>query len=236
MPVYRLGADPELFPPPELAEPGGLLAVGGDLSPQRLLNAYSRGIFPWYSEGQPILWHSPDPRFVLEPERLHVGKSLRKELKRGTYDVRADTAFAQVVAACARTPRPGQNGTWITDEMQAAYGKLHQLGYAHSIEAWRGEELVGGLYGVSLGAAYFGESMFAHAPDASKVAFVRAVEVFREWGFYLVDCQVETEHLARFGAEHWDRADFLKALNEVLEEDTRRGSWTEAFASALPKG
>jgi leucyl/phenylalanyl-tRNA--protein transferase len=225
--IYFLGEDPELFPDPERADRSGLLAVGGDLRPERLLAAYARGIFPWYSEGQPLLWHSPNPRFVLEPAQLHVGRSLRKTLKAGTYQVRWDTAFESVIDACAATPRPGQSGTWITSEMRAAYVTLHQLGFAHSVEAWAEGGLKGGLYGVSLGAAFFGESMFAHAPDASKVAFVTAVERFQAWGFHFIDCQVETEHLARFGATHWPRRRFLQALAQALQEPTRRGKWTE---------
>lgn len=228
MPIYFLGDDPEAFPPPEKADRSGLLAVGGDLTPQRLLSAYARGIFPWYSAGQPILWHSPNPRFVLTPDQLHVGKSLRKTLKAGTYEVRYDTAFADVITACGEAPRPGQDGTWITDEMRAAYEELHRLGFAHSIESWADGELKGGLYGVSLGAAFFGESMFARAPDASKVAFVTAVERFKQWDFHFIDCQVETEHLARFGAEHWPRRRFLEALAMALKEPTRRGPWTES--------
>lgn len=231
MPIYLLSDEhPELFPPPERADKSGLLAVGGDLSPERLLAAYSRGIFPWFSEGDPILWHSPDPRFVLTPDTLHVGRSLRKTLARGEYEVRYDTAFARVITECGRVTRPGQNGTWITDEMLAAYVELHERGFAHSVEAWQGGELKGGLYGVSLGAAFFGESMFALAPDASKVAFVSSVERFKEWGFQLVDCQVETEHLARFGAESWPRKRFLAALHKALREPTRQGKWTEPSA------
>jgi leucyl/phenylalanyl-tRNA--protein transferase len=227
VPIYFLGDDPEAFPAPEKADRSGLLAVGGDLTPQRLLSAYARGIFPWYSEGQPILWHSPNPRFVLEPEGLHVGKSLRKTLKAGTYEVRYDTAFAEVITACGRVPRPGQDGTWITNAMRDAYIELHRLGFAHSVEAWADGALKGGLYGVSLGAAFFGESMFALAPDASKVAFATAVERFQGWGFHFIDCQVETEHLARFGAQHWPRRRFLSALARALEEPTRQGKWTE---------
>jgi leucyl/phenylalanyl-tRNA--protein transferase len=225
VPIFRLGRQKELFPPPHLAEPGGLLAVGGDLHPERLLAAYSQGIFPWYSEGQPILWHSPDPRFCLVPEALHVPRSLRKELKRGRFEVRYDTAFADVIAACAATERPGQSGTWITPDMQQAYVRLHQLGFAHSAEAWEGEQLVGGLYGVSLGSAFFGESMFAHAPEASKVAFVTLCERLAGWGFSLIDCQQETAHLARFGATGWPRERFLAALEEAQRVPTRQGGW-----------
>lgn len=232
MPIYRLGEDPEAFPPPSHAEESGLLAVGGDLSPRRLLSAYSQGIFPWYSEGQPILWHSPDPRFVLLPEALHLSSSLKKTLKRAPYEIRLDTAFAKVIDACSKTPRPGQDGTWITDEMRDAYVALHRLGLAHSAEAWREGELVGGLYGVSLGSAFFGESMFAHAPDASKVAFATLVGWLQGRGFTLVDCQVYTDHLARFGAEQWPRARFLRALREALKKPTLRGKWKlEAVAS-----
>lgn len=227
MPIYLLDPeDPQSFPPPERADASGLLAVGGDLSPERLLTAYSQGIFPWYSEGQPLLWHSPNPRFVLQPDKLHVGRSLRKTMKAGTYEVRWDTAFEDVIAACSETPRPGQSGTWITDAMREAYVTLHELGFAHSVEAWADGELKGGLYGVSLGAAFFGESMFAHAPDASKVAFAASVERLKAWGFHFIDCQVETEHLARFGAEHWPRKRFLGALAEALQVPTRRGPWT----------
>lgn len=232
MPIKFLGKDPEDFPPPHMADRSGLLAVGGDLSPERLLVAYSRGIFPWYSEGQPYLWYSPHPRFVLEPSKLHVGRSLRKSLKAGRFHIRWDTAFVQVMEACGRVPRPGQNGTWITRDMLRAYTELHRLGFAHSVEAWQEGRLVGGLYGVSLGAAFFGESMFALEPDASKVAFVTAVERFAGWGFHLIDCQVETEHLARFGAEHWPRPRFLEALARALQEPTRRGSWEEAGSGA----
>jgi leucyl/phenylalanyl-tRNA---protein transferase len=227
VPIYLLDPeDPQRFPPPDRADASGLLAVGGDLSPERLLTAYSQGIFPWYSEGQPLLWHSPNPRFVLEPDKLHVGRSLRKTMKAGAYEVRWDTAFEAVIDACSETPRPGQNGTWITGAMREAYVTLHEMGFAHSVEAWADGELKGGLYGVSLGAAFFGESMFAHAPDASKVAFATSVERLKAWGFHFIDCQVETEHLARFGAEPWPRKRFLGALAEALKAPTRRGPWT----------
>jgi leucyl/phenylalanyl-tRNA---protein transferase len=206
--------------------------VGGDLRPERLVLAYAMGIFPWYSEDTPILWHSPDPRMVLEASKIVVNRSLRKTIRRGAYEVRLDTAFRQVIEKCSLVPRPGQDGTWITDEMLEAYVDLHERGLAHSAEAWHEGELVGGLYGVSLGGAYFGESMFAEAPDASKVAFVTLVEQLQRWGIELVDCQVHTEHLARFGAEEWPRERFLQALAEALQKPTRRGKWMlEAPAS-----
>ena len=224
MPVFRLSAR-LAFPPPELADESGLLAVGGDLRPERLLLAYSLGIFPWYSEGLPILWYSPDPRLVLEAGDLVVSRSLEKTIRRGRYRVTLDTAFDRVIRACAESPRPGQQGTWITEDMERAYRHLHELGYAHSAEAWLDDQLVGGLYGVSLGAAFFGESMFARAGDASKVAFVTLVEQLDRWGIDLVDCQVHTEHLARFGAAEWPRERFLRRLADALEQPTRSGRW-----------
>ena len=223
MPVFRLTRRLE-FPPPELAE-DGLLAVGGDLRPERLVLAYSTGIFPWYEEGQPILWHSPDPRMVLRVGDLRVPRSVLKARRKRLYEVKLDTAFDDVIRACATTPRNGQAGTWITPDMQRAYGELHRQGLAHSAEAWSGDELVGGLYGVSLGDVFFGESMFAHAPDASKVAFVALVESLAAWGLTLVDCQVYTDHLARFGAEEWPRSRYLEELRRALDAPTRRGRW-----------
>jgi len=225
MPVYELGDEP-LFPDPEDSDPSGLLAVGGDLSPRRLLRAYACGIFPWYSEGGPILWHSPDPRALLLPAELHVPRSLRRTLRCGRFEVRLDSAFPEVVRACAETPRPGQDGTWITAEMRRAYRRLHELGFAHSAEAWEEGELVGGLYGLSLGSAFFGESMFATRSDASKVALVVLVEQLLAWGFDLFDCQIESPHLARFGARPVARRDFLARLQRSLERETRRGVWT----------
>jgi leucyl/phenylalanyl-tRNA--protein transferase len=224
VPVFRLD-DRLVFPRPELAEETGLLAVGGDLSPERLLLAYKHGIFPWFSEGMPILWHSPDPRMVLEPTHLVIGRSLAKARRRQPYELRLDTAFEEVLRACAETPRPGQDGTWITDEMIDAYLALHRLGVAHSAEAWQDGELVGGLYGVSLGSGFFGESMFARRPDASKLAFVSLVEQLVAWGIDLIDCQVYTDHLARFGAEEWPRERFLAALAASQTRPTRRGPW-----------
>jgi leucyl/phenylalanyl-tRNA--protein transferase len=229
MPIFRL--DQRIaFPPAEYAV-DGLLAVGGDLRPERLLLAYRSGIFPWYSQGQPILWHSPDPRTVLVPSDIEVPRSLRKALRKQPYRVTLDTAFPRVVAACASVERPGQSGTWITPEMQAGYRELHRRGLAHSVEAWDGGTLVGGLYGVSLGAVFFGESMFATAPDASKIAFVRLVEQLVRWDIGLVDCQVKTPHLARFGAVEWPRKKYLAALKKALARPTRPGPWRFEAAS-----
>lgn len=231
MPLYRLPRE-VAFPDPRDSEPDGLLAVGGDLSPERLVAAYAAGIFPWFGPGSPILWWSPDPRLVLLPERLHVPRSLARTLRRGRYRITADTAFPQVIRACAAAARPGQDGTWITGGMIAAYERLHALGLAHSFEAWEGEALAGGLYGVSLGAAFFGESMFSARPDASKAAFVRSVEHLRAAGVALIDCQVRTEHLARFGAGEIPREDFLARLEAALSAPTRQGAWTLAEGPA----
>ncbi|MBW2274223.1 MAG: leucyl/phenylalanyl-tRNA--protein transferase [Deltaproteobacteria bacterium] len=213
------------FPDPRLAEPHGLLAYGGDLCPERLLSAYAHGIFPWYQE-DPILWFSPDPRMLLRPEELVVRRSLAKTLRGGRFEVRFDSAFEEVIRACAAAYRPGQDGTWITSDMIEAYCALHELGFAHSAEAWCEGELAGGLYGVSLGAAFFGESMFAGRSDASKVAFAKLVEQLRAWDFHFVDCQVPTEHLRSLGAREWPRDAFLDALERALEQPTRRGAWS----------
>jgi leucyl/phenylalanyl-tRNA--protein transferase len=225
MPIFRLGRE-VAFPHPEESDPSGLLAVGGDLSPERLLLAYASGIFPWYSEDQPILWHSPDPRAVLRPADLRVPRSLAKTLRRGRFEVRLDTAFEAVIRACAEAPRPGSGGgTWITPDMLRAYCELHRLGFAHSAEAFADGRLVGGLYGVSLGSIFFGESMFAREPDASKVAFVVLVRQLVRWGFDLIDCQQHTRHLARFGAVLWTRSCYLDALARSAARPTRRGAW-----------
>jgi leucyl/phenylalanyl-tRNA--protein transferase len=191
-----------------------------------LKEAYSRGIFPWPHEGVPLLWFSPDPRFVLRPEEAHVGRSLRREMRRGGFEVRADTAFQQVIRGCAEASRPDQKGTWITREMIAGYTALHEEGLSHSIEAWRDGRLAGGLYGISLGGVFFGESMYAVAPNASKVAFATLLANLVRWHFQLVDCQAYTDHLASFGAVEWPRARFLAALDRALREPTRRGPWT----------
>jgi len=223
MPVFRL--DKRLvFPPVELAE-DGLLAVGGDLTPQRLLLGYSQGIFPWYGPKLPILWHSPDPRMVMTTRELVINRSLRKAIKKRPYELRIDTAFGDVLRHCAATPRPGQDGTWLVPDMLEAYGKLHELGFAHSFEAWRDGALVGGLYGVSLGACFFGESMFAHAPDASKIAFAASVAQLDAWAITLIDCQVHTDHLERLGATEISRVAFIARLTQALDAPTRRGPW-----------
>jgi leucyl/phenylalanyl-tRNA--protein transferase len=223
--VYYLTPDRAWFPPVEEADEDGILAVGGDLSVERLVNAYAKGVFPWYSEGLPILWHCPNPRFVLEPNKLHVPKSLKKTLTKGGYEVRLDTAFEDVIDGCARTRRPGQRGTWITRDMRKAYVRLHEAGIAHSAEAWRDGQLLGGLYGVSLGAVFYGESMFARADDASKVAFVTLVQWLTGWGVELIDCQQETQHLARFGAEPWPRQKFVKEVERLVKAPGKKGPW-----------
>jgi leucyl/phenylalanyl-tRNA--protein transferase len=214
-----------VFPPPEDADASGLVAIGGDLSPERLLLAYSMGIFPWPHEGIPLPWFSPDPRWVIVPSELHVPRRLVRSLRAERYEVRLDTVFGAVIRACAEAPRVGQDGTWITDEMIAAFERLHALGVAHSAEAWRGETLVGGLYGLSLGGCFFGESMFNHVPDASKTALVTLVRQLAAWDFALFDCQTHTPHVERLGARAWDRGRFLRALEAALARPTRRGRW-----------
>jgi len=217
------------FPPiaAALAEPNGLLAAGGDLSPDRLLVAYRSGIFPWYSEGQPILWWSPDPRMVLYVDELHVTRSLRKRLGAGTFEVRIDCAFRAVIEACAQKPRQGQRGTWITPDVVHAYCELHRRGYAHSVEAWRDGTLVGGLYGLALGRMFFGESMFAHETDASKVALVHLVDKLRALGVPVVDCQQETVHLAAFGARPIPRNRFAAHLVELIHSVEPPPGWRD---------
>lgn len=214
MKLALLGDDPEAFPPLDTAmrEPDGLLAAGGDLSVARLLAAYRRGIFPWFGPGDPILWWSPDPRFVLVPAEAHIGRSLQRTLNRGQFRYTFNQAFADVVEACARAPRPGQPGTWITAGMRAAYVRLHQAGHAHSVETWLGDQLVGGLYGVAIGRMFFGESMFARADDASKAAFTVLCRQLAQWRFPLIDCQMETAHLARFGGHFIPRAEFAAVV------------------------
>lgn len=225
MTVFSLLPQP-IFPDPALADEDGLLAVGGDLSPERLLAAYRQGIFPWYSENMPILWWSPNPRFILEPEHLHVPARLERVLRQGRFSFSLDTAFEQVISHCARVPRPGGAGTWIVPEMIAAYCKLHHLGFAHSVEVWEDGVLAGGVYGISLGRAFFGESMFFLRPNASKAGLVTLVRALHRVGFSLFDCQQTTAHMARFGGFEVSREKFLRRLEKALTAPTLRGAWT----------
>jgi leucyl/phenylalanyl-tRNA--protein transferase len=224
MPVYQLSED-LVFPSPHLATKEGLLAVGGDLTPSRLLLAYSTGIFPWYSEGEPILWWSPDPRLVLYPDELKVSKSLTKTIKKEKFRVTIDDAFEQVIKECARVRLENMEGTWIVDDMVRAYCQLHESGFAHSVEAWEGDRLAGGLYGVSLGKSFFGESMFTRISNASKVAFVALVKSLQHQNFAMIDCQITTGHLTRFGAREIPREHYLDELNKSLNSPTLRGKW-----------
>lgn len=267
MPVYALTEDPTLFPSPAEADPEGLLAVGGDLCLERLVHAYARGIFPWYSDDSPILWWSPDPRPLIAPDTLHIGRRLARQLRAAPFRITFDHAFEQVVAACARTPRPGEQGTWLTDDMRRAYADMYRAGFAHSVEAWlpledaddvpvsreegrdvreegagrigaedahAGWRLVGGLYGVSLGCAFFGESMFHREPDASKVAFAHLSRAVFAWGYHFIDCQQQTPHMARFGAEPMPRVDFLGRLAEAVLERPAPGAWRDfSFSSSI---
>lgn len=209
--IYRLINEP-VFPPPEQADPNGLLAVGGDLSPRRLLLAYSTGIFPWFNEGEPILWWSPDPRFILELDELHLSRSLRKTLRRGHFEVTFNQAFDDVIRCCAEVRTEQGEGTWLGDGMIAAFRRLHQMGFAHSVECWREGELAGGVYGICLGRCFFGESMFHRVRDASKVALVGLVDRLKDLQFELLDCQMPTEHLASLGARGIPRSEFLRRL------------------------
>ncbi len=214
-----------IFPPPSWATEDGLIAVGGDLRPERLLLAYRSGIFPWPHEGLPLLWFCPDPRMVLLPHEVHVSRSLRKFMRKQQVRVTLDRDFARVIRSCARIPRGNNRGTWITRDMIDAYMRLHELGYAHSVETWRGEKLVGGLYGVSVGAGFFGESMFARSTNASKVAFIALVRQLQRWQFHLIDCQMHTNHLASLGARQWSLSQFLSQLSDALKQTTRCGQW-----------
>ena len=203
-----------LFPPVHLAEPDGLLAMGGDLLPERLLLAYRKGIFPWY-EGDTILWWCPHPRFVLFPDELKINKSIKSLLKKNEFDFTTNKAFARVIHHCKKTKRPGQEGTWITDEVEKAYNKLHELGHAHSAEVWKDGELVGGLYGIKIGKVFFGESMFSLISNASRFAFIKYIQQLMEEGVELIDCQVYTEYLESLGARMIDRMDFIAMLNKL---------------------
>jgi leucyl/phenylalanyl-tRNA--protein transferase len=222
--------DPDApFPPAEqaLRQPDGLLAVGGDLSPTRLLNAYRHGIFPWYSRGQPILWWSPDPRTVFRADGVHLSSKFRRSLRRSDWVVRADTAFDDVIDACAHTPRPGQRGTWIVKEMVAAYRRMHLEGHAHSFEVFDGERLIGGIYGVAVGRMFFGESMFSAESGGSKVALASLAWHLQSWGWPLIDAQVENEHLMRLGAERWPRRRFLETVEFLRDAPAETpGGWS----------
>ncbi len=224
MTVYKLIKE-LVFPSPEDAEPDGLLAVGGDLSVKRLLLAYQMGIFPWYTEETPILWWSPDPRLVVFPEDLKISKSLKRIIKKDTFNITLDQAFEKVIRNCATAKRSRDEGTWIVDEMIDAYCELHRQGFAHSAESWQECKLVGGLYGVSLGKVFFGESMFSTVSNASKVAFVHLVQLLQSWEFSLIDCQVTTDLLLSFGARESPRVDFLYCLRAALLHKTHRGKW-----------
>ena len=218
--------NPSFFPPVEtaLAEPNGLLAMGGDLSVERLLDAYRHGIFPWFNAGEPILWWSPDPRMVLVPAEVRVTRSLARRMRNAGFELRVDTAFAAVMRACAE-PREGAGGTWISPAMVVAYTRLFEAGYAHSVETWRDGRLVGGLYGVAIGRMFYGESMFSHEPDASKVALVRLAWQLQRWEFGLIDCQMETAHLASMGARTLPRAAFVAQLAELVNLPHHPGPW-----------
>jgi leucyl/phenylalanyl-tRNA--protein transferase len=224
MPVFLL-SDDLAFPPPHLASKEGLLAVGGDLTQKRLLLAYQMGIFPWFSNNEPIMWWSPDPRLVLFPEEIRVSKTLKKTIRKKTFHVTMDSAFDQVINLCAQVRLQNNQDTWIVEEMIDAYCKLHELGFAHSVETWHQGELAGGLYGVSLGRVFFGESMFSLVSNASNVALVSLVEFLVSRSFDMIDCQITTEHLIRFGATEIPRPRFLETLYNSLKKPTLKGKW-----------
>ena len=225
MPVFQLDESIS-FPPPQMAREDGLLAVGGDLSPERLLLAYHLGIFPWYNPGEDILWWSPDPRLVLFPDDFHLSRSLSRAIKRREFTITFDTCFAEVIRKCAETRLDQKEGTWIDEEMIEAYCKLHELGYAHSVESWQDGELKGGLYGVSLGSVFFGESMFSLAPNSSKVAMAALVEKLINWEFDMIDCQVGTAHLKSLGAEDISGDEFWERLALSVDKPTLIGNWS----------
>ena len=225
MQLFQLG-DELTFPPPDLANEEGILAFGGDLRPERIMLGYHQGIFPWYSKDTPILWWSPDPRFVLYPNELHVSKSTRQVLRKGIFEVTFDCAFEQVINACQQVPRVDQDGTWITDALKAAYIQIHQLGFAHSVEVWKEGELVGGLYGVNIGKVYFGESMFSFVSNASKIGFISLVNQLKKEGVSLIDCQVETQYLRSLGGRNVPRHEFLKQLNYTIDDNSLNYNWS----------
>lgn len=215
------------FPDPREADPDGLIAIGGDLSPERLILAYSNGIFPWYEANSPILWWSPDPRMVLIPEEIRISHSMKQRIRKSDFEIRIDTAFEAVIQNCAMINGRDDDGTWITNDMIEAYCKLHELGLAHSVETWKSGQLAGGLYGVSLGLAFFGESMFYRETDASKVALVYLARMLAQMGFKMIDVQQETEHLKSMGARSVPRNEFLDLLKEAMRFETLQGNWTK---------
>lgn len=225
MPVYALGEKYPVFPPPENASEEGLLAIGGMLTPEWLVEAYSSGVFPWFNEGDPILWWSVEPRSLLFPKRVHVQKSMKPYLNSNAYRFCLDRNFSKVIEYCAKAPGRGKNHTWLTPEMIDAYEELHRLGLAHSAEIYKDEELVGGLYGVSLGKAFFGESMFSLAKNSSKLSLIKLCRFLHRHDFDFIDCQVHTDHLERMGAQPHSRADYMKMLNAALKKPTLQGKW-----------
>ncbi|WPD22427.1 MAG: leucyl/phenylalanyl-tRNA--protein transferase [Candidatus Electrothrix scaldis] len=224
MPVFRLPQE-IVFPDPQLAEPDGLLAVGGDLSPGRIIAAYHQGIFPWYSDNEPILWWSPVPRLVLLPEEFHLPKRLARTLRKNIFEVRADTAFAQVISSCATVRQEAGEGTWITKDMQEAYVQLHNLGFAHSLETWFEGELVGGLYGICLDRFFFGESMFSRRNDASKVALTTFMQNAEHLNIRAIDCQMTTKHMLRFGSRERNREEFDELLEQFIQQIRPQAPW-----------
>ncbi len=233
MPVFLLNDNDPSFPEAELAEASGLLAVGGDLSEARLLMAYCNGIFPWFQEGADFYWYSPDPRFVLFPKELRVHKSMRSIFNQKKFRVTLDTCFEAVMRNCASTPRPPYDGTWISEDFVKGYTRLHERGLAHSVEVWQGDDLVGGLYGISIGKLFFGESMFAQVPNASKAGFITLVRALEKMDFWLVDCQVETEHLGSLGAKGISRTTFLELLAKNAYQKTMAGKWRFAESGGI---
>jgi leucyl/phenylalanyl-tRNA--protein transferase len=234
MPVFRL-TEKESFPPPHFAEPEGLLAVGGDLSERRILLAYQMGIFPWFTDDEPILWWSPDPRLLLYPPDIHVAGRLKRTIRQGAFKITCDTAFDRVISACASIRIENSQETWIGQDMIDAYCRLFASGYAHSIEVWHEGLLAGGLYGLSLGGSFFGESMFSHISNASKIALVMLGRFLNALSFDLIDCQVKTDHLMRMGAVEVSRSLFLKQLHQSIARQTLKGSWEIAFQSFCDK-
>jgi len=229
MPIFELDNEYVFFPPPYLAEDSGLLAIGGDLSTERLLKAYRMGIFPWFNPDEPILWWSPNPRFVLFPENIRITKNMRRALRNNKFQITFDQDFKGVIEACRDIYRPGQRGTWISDEIIDSYQQLFEMGFIHSVEVWQDDELVGGLYGGCLGKCFFGESMFARVSDASKAGFITLVRNLQEHNFELVDCQVYTKHLESMGAEMIPRESFTKTLNKYNKAPLQTQSWQHIF-------